>query len=151
MADTTYDHEYLNAILRGEIAAIQTYEQTLEKFAGKIESTDLIKIRDEHKEHVAVLTQHVIKAGGDKSSTTSGPWGAFTQLFVAGAKLVGPETALAALKTGETHGIEQYEKAIERKDLPAETVSGIRDKLLPQAREHLTTLDRLISTHAAKA
>lgn len=150
MADTTYDHGYLDSILRGELASVETYNQTIEKFAGKIESSDLIKIRDEHQEHVVVLSEHVTRAGG-KPSTSSGPWGTFTQLFVAGAKLVGPETALAALKTGEQHGIEQYEKAIERKDLPADTVSGIRDKLLPQARGHIGTLDRLIATHAAKA
>ena len=150
MADTTYDIPYVDAILRGEIAAVETYNLTIEKFKGDTISSDLIRIRDEHKAHVAALSEHIRQFGGTPS-TSSGVWGAFTNMFTAGAKLIGPETALAALKQGEQHGLEQYEKALERKDLPAETVSAIRAKLLPESQAHLTQLDHLMEKAKAKA
>lgn len=144
----SYDIEYVNAILRGELAAIETYDQTLEKFKGQLTSTDLIRIRDEHKAHVAALSAHVAKFGGTPS-TSSGPWGSFTTALTGVAKLIGPETALAALKQGEQHGLEQYEKALQHKDLPEETVTAIRTKLLPESREHVATLDRLIAAQGS--
>ena len=140
----SYDLDYLNVILRGEIAAVETYDRTVEKFKGQLESSDLIRIRDEHKAHVAAISAHVSQFGGTPS-TTSGTWGSFTNALTEVAKLVGPATALAALKQGEIHGNEQYEKALERKDLPAETVSAIRSKLLPEGKSHVTTLDALIA------
>ena len=145
MANTA-DAEYVNSILRGELAAIETYDQVLEKFAGKLQTVELIKIRDEHKEHVSHLTEHVRK-GGVEPSTESGTWGTFTNALTGVAKLIGPETALAALKTGEEHGIGQYEKADQNKDLLDETKTLIRTKLLPEARAHVATLDKLIASH----
>ena len=140
------DTEYVNSILRGELASIETYDQVLEKFAGKLQTVDLIKIRDEHKDHVSLLQEHVRK-GGVEPSTESGTWGTFTNAVTGVAKLIGPETALAALKTGEEHGIGQYEKAHDNKDLIEETKTLITTKLLPQAREHVATLDKLIASH----
>ena len=149
MASTSSpDVEYLDSILRGELAAIETYDQVLEKFQGKLTSTDLIKVRDEHKEHITLLNQQIVKFGGTPS-TTSGTWGTFTGAVTSVAKLIGPETALAALKQGEEHGIGQYEKALERKDLSAETMATIRTKLLPQSQSHVASLNRIISAHAA--
>ncbi len=142
------DIEYLDVILRGELAAVETYDQVLEKFAGKLTSSDLIKVRDEHKQHITLLNEQLVKFGATPS-TTSGTWGTFTGAVTSVAKLIGPETALAALKQGEEHGIAQYEKAIERKDLSAETIALLRTELLPQSHAHVASLDRLISAHAA--
>lgn len=142
------DVEYLDSILRGELSAVETYDQVLEKFQGKLASSDLIRVRDEHKEHITRLKEQIVKYGGTPS-TTSGTWGTFTGAVTSVAKLIGPETALAALKQGEEHGLAQYEKAVDRKDLSSETITTIRTKLLPQAQAHVATLDRMISAHAA--
>lgn len=140
------DTEYVNSIIRGELAAIDTYDQVIEKFAGQLQSSDLITIRDHHKAHVSSLEEHVRK-GGVEPSKSSGPWGTFTTTLTGVAKLVGPETALGVLKTGEVHGITQYEKAVESKDLLEETQTLIRTKLLPEARQHVASLDKLIASH----
>ena len=145
MADAA-DTNYVDSILRGELAAVETYDQVIEKYAGKLDTAALTKIRDTHKSHVAHLQEHVRK-GGKEPSTESGTWGTFTGALTGVAKLVGPETALAALKTGEQHGIGQYEKAVENKDLLEETKTTVRTKLLPEARQHVSQLDAMISAH----
>ena len=51
----TCDIDVLNALLRGEVAAVETYDQVIPKFAGQPQAVELQRIRDEHTESAAVL------------------------------------------------------------------------------------------------
>jgi hypothetical protein len=53
---------------------------------------------------------------------------------------------MKALKEGEEHGLKDYESALNQEKLPADCKELIRSKLLPKARSHLQTLDRLMSS-----
>ena len=136
--------EALNSLLRGEISAVQTYEQALSKFEQTDHKTTLTQIRDEHTKAVSVLREHVRTHGGEPS-TDSGPWGTFASLVTGAAKVVGPQSVLAALKQGEEHGISQYEKALEADALAGECKTLVRTDLLPRCRKHLTQLDSMIA------
>ena len=137
--------EALNSLLRGEISAVDTYEQALSKFDQPEHKTTLTHVRDEHTAAVGILRDHVRTHGGEPS-TGSGPWGTFASLVTGAAKVVGPQSVLAALKQGEEHGISQYEKALDTDTLPAECKNLIRTDLLPRCRKHLTQLSSMISS-----
>jgi uncharacterized protein (TIGR02284 family) len=142
MAHATIDT--LNTLLRGELSAVETYQQGLAKLGDTKGADELRRIHVEHRDAANTLRQHVHHHGG-QPSTSSGAWGAFAKAIEGTAKLLGNDAALKALKEGEESGIKAYEKALEDKGLPADCGALIRSRLLPQTREHVPVLDRLMA------
>lgn len=134
----------LNSLLRGEISATETYNQALEKFAGRPAEAELRRLRDEHRTAANDLRRHVHEHAGDPS-TGSGAWGAWAKFVEGTAKVFGETAALKALKEGEEHGIKSYQDALEDDDLSADCKALIRTHLLPQTQAHVPVLDRLMS------
>ncbi|WP_425614903.1 DUF2383 domain-containing protein [Anatilimnocola sp. NA78] len=132
----------LNSLLRGELAAIETYQQALQKLDSEHGALQLAQIRDEHSEAVSLLRKQIREFGGDPE-TSSGTWGTFAKAVESTAQLFGTSAALTALKQGEEHGRSDYEKAVHGQQLPASMQSLINGILLPQTRAHISTLERL--------
>ena len=139
----TCDTDALNSLLRGELSAVETYDQAMTKFDGQPTQTDLRRIREQHAAAAATLRQKVTHFGG-KPSESSGAWGAFATAVTGAAKVFGPATALSALKQGEEHGIGEYEDALTNEQIDPGCKDVIRSQLLPECRRHVDTLDRLI-------
>jgi len=135
----------LNSLLRGEIAATETYNQALEKFAGKSHEAALRRIRDEHRTTANLLRQHVRGHDGEPD-TGSGWWGGWAKFVEGAAKVFGETAALKALKEGEEHGINQYRDALDDRDLTPDCKSLISSQLLPQTQAHVSELDRLMKS-----
>lgn len=117
--------DQLNSFLRGEISAVETYRIALDKLA--IDSparSRLDACRQSHVERVAALRAKILALGGTPADG-SGPWGALTKAFEAGATALGDKSAVDALEAGEDHGLRDY-----RDDL---------GKLGPEARDLVTT------------
>lgn len=131
-----------NSLLRGELSAIQTYDQALEKFSGSSETATLERIRAEHEESAQILRNHIADMGGTPDSD-SGAWGSFAQAVEATAKLLGESAALKALIEGEQHGIKEYEQALEKDEVMVEAKESIRETLLPSLFDHVATLEAL--------
>ncbi len=131
-----------NSLLRGELSAIETYNQALEKFDTEIEQTSLRTLRNDHENSASLLRGHIIDIGAEPSAE-SGAWGSFAQAVEGTAKLLGESPALAALKQGEEHGIDEYEEALRNPDVMEEIKAVIRQQLLPPLSEHVAALDRL--------
>jgi len=146
-ATTDREHECaidaINALLRGEMAAVETYTQALGKFDDLNVIADLQKIRDEHSKAVRELRDLVIGFGGHPAES-AGPWGAFTAAVTTTAKAVGPATVLMALVQGEEHGVSEYESALENEHIPPDCQRAIRTDLLPACRKHIDELNRLL-------
>lgn len=129
-----------NAMLRGELSAIEAYTQVIEKFSPDVENGTLEGIRADHLANAESLRRLVGKFG-EKPATSSGPWGSFATTVEGVANLFGESTALMALQQGEEHGIRSYKKALDD-DALSETVKDlIRDTLLPAQRQHLVELE----------
>ena len=137
------DTEAINLLLRGEMSAVDTYTQALEKFDDQLVIADLQKIRDEHSKAVRELRDHVIQFGG-RPAEPAGPWGTFTSAVTAAAKAVGPATVLAALRQGEEHSVLEYEAALENEHIHPNCQRTIRTDLLSAGRKHIDELDRLL-------
>jgi Domain of unknown function (DUF2383) len=140
----TCDVDVLNALLRGEVAAGETYEQVIAKFDGQPQAIDLKRIRDEHAETATALRERVRHFGGDPSEG-SGIWGKLTTAITGTAKVFGPVTALGTLKQGEEYGIGQYENALTNPDIDTDDRDLIRYRLLPRCQNHVNDLDRMIA------
>jgi len=143
MTTTEHTVDTLNQLLRGEIAATETYQQALAKVVDEPGAESLRQIHREHREAANTLRQHVHHHGG-KPDQDSGAWGAFAKTVTGTAKVFGNAAALKALKEGEEHGIKSYEDALKDQQLPADCQALIRSTLLPQTRAHIPALDRML-------
>src|SRR5947209_17111634 len=143
MATTATSTDTLNSLLRGELAATETYQQAMAKCGNEPGAAELRRIHDEHREMANTLRQHIHHHGG-KPDQGSGAWGAFAKAVEGTAKLFGNTAALKALKEGEEHGLKDYEAALNDADLPADCRTLIQSDLLPRVRGHIPVLDRLM-------
>jgi len=142
-APTSAAIDRLNKMLRDELAALETYDQalgTFDKYPAAL--TELKRIRDDHREAVRVLREHITEHGGTPSET-SGAWGAIAAALTEAAKVIGPDTTLIDLKRGEEHGLNDYKEAVKKAELPAECLDLVRNKLLPRCSEHVASLDNI--------
>ncbi len=126
--------DQLNSFLRGEISAVETYRQAIEKLASGSSAAMLAQWQKSHEMRVSLLTSEIVKRGGQPAKG-SGAWGAFAKLVEAGASVLGEKSAIAALEEGEDHGMKDYETDVAKLDEP--TKAFILGKILPeQKRTH---------------
>jgi hypothetical protein len=131
-----------NSLLRGEISAVETYNQAIEKFAGSREAEMLDSFRNDHQKSVRELSEHVSEMGGVPEAE-SGAWGAFAKAVEGAAKLFGGSPAIKALIQGEEHGIREYEEALSNPDVMEGAKLSIRVNLLPRLHDHVAALESL--------
>jgi uncharacterized protein (TIGR02284 family) len=107
------DVDQLNSFLRGEISAVETYRQAIERLSDSANVITLRECMRSHEQRVALLTQEIRRIGG-QPSTSSGVWGTFAKLVEGGAKLFGEKAAIAALEEGEDHGRDDYRRELDK-------------------------------------
>jgi uncharacterized protein (TIGR02284 family) len=131
-----------NRLLRGELSAVETYNQAIEKHPATSATSELTRIRDEHRQAVSRLTANVREMGGEPD-TDSGAWGAFSNAVQGAANLFGAESAVASLQRGEEHGRNDYLDALDSEHVMEGCKNMIRTELLPATDSHIATLERL--------
>ena len=135
------DTETLNALLRGEISAAETYDLAISKFEGRAGAQELRRIRDEHHAAMSMLRDRVRASGGDPAES-SGAWGTFAMVVTGTALALGTKSVLGALQQGEEHGISAYQKAVNA-EVSNDSRSLIEVELLPLLRQHITSLEHM--------
>jgi len=140
----TSQPDKLNVLLRGELAAIETYKQALDKVDRAEGGAELKEIQKDHIDAANSLRRHVHQMGA-QPDLASGAWGAFAKAVEGAAKLFGNTAAIKALKEGEESGLKAYTEAANDASLPTECRTLITSTLLPQTRAHIPVLDRLMS------
>jgi hypothetical protein len=135
----------LNKFLRGELSAVETYRQALERLSTSACATDLIENKRSHEQRVEMLRNQITRLGG-KPSEDSGPWGSFAKLFEGGAKLFGEKSAIAALEEGEDHGLKLYRSNSDVEKLDLATRDFVERSLLPEQERTHRTASRLKHT-----
>jgi uncharacterized protein (TIGR02284 family) len=128
MQGNAHTVDKLNGLLKGEISAVKTYRQALEKITEPGIVKELECAKTCHSGRVAELTSQVQKAGGEPVEG-SGAWGAFAKMMEGGAKLAGDKAAIAILEEGEDKGLADYRKLLEDSD---PTVMMTAQALLPK-------------------
>lgn len=131
--DLSESVDLLNSLLRGEISAVETYDQAIEKYGDPL-VPELRENRNCHHDRIAVLSARVRALGGEPS-TSSGAWGVVANLTEGTAKLFGKQAAINALESGEDRGLEDYRNAIDKID-PGSASILLNDLLPAQERTH---------------
>lgn len=134
----------LNSFLRGEISAVETYKQALDKVTDPGIRSQLQSCEEDHEQRVELLRARITELGG-KPDTSSGAWGVWAKLVQGGGNLLGEKTALQALEEGEDHGLNDYRRDLD--ELDTETRSWVESNLLPKAEQThgaLSTLKRTV-------
>src|SRR5215211_4921277 len=140
--------ENLNKCLRGELSAIQTYQQTLEKnrpqYGQDVKFQQLAEILKDH-EQAASRVRDLIQRMGGTPADDSGAWGTWSKTVLGAANLFGDKAALKALKEGEESGVKSYESLAQDATAPTDTKSLLAG-IITMEQEHIRELDRLMET-----
>ncbi len=139
-----FDIETINKLLKDELSATETYQETLNKLQEDGElGKSLSSIYEDHKEAVSSLQAQILKMGGIPVDD-SGGWGALAEVVQEGANFLGKKATIMVLHLGERTGVEDYENVLADHELPADIRSLIETKLLPARQSHINTLDQLL-------
>lgn len=139
---TTSIEQELQGLLRGEIAAAETYAQVLAD-EPQPNAELLRELQNDHGRAIKFLSDQLSALGFDVP-TSSGVRGQVAHLVEGGARLLGDKTALAALREGERRGLQDYTKAIRNTDLPDDCRGFIERELVPAQQQHLARLDDMV-------
>jgi len=134
----------LNSFLRGEISAVETYRQALDKVTDPAIRSQLQSCEQDHEQRIQLLRARITELGGTPDQS-SGAWGVWAKLLQGGGNLLGEKTALQALEEGEDHGLNDYRKELD--ELDGATRTWVESTLLPSAeRTHgaLSSLKRTV-------
>lgn len=138
--------EDLNKLLRGELAATETYRQALDKirdeFGRDARFQQLAQIHREHDEAAAELRSHVQRMGG-KPADDSGAWGAWSNTVMGAARIFGDKSALSALLSGERSGVDDYQDALKQDHTP-DSLRHFYRAQLARNQEHVQQLETLV-------
>ncbi|MCB0331656.1 MAG: DUF2383 domain-containing protein [Bdellovibrionales bacterium] len=139
--------EACNTLLRGELSAVETFQQAIQKFDGEKDGENesiktLERLLADHQESADLLKEKV-KALGAVPTESSGMWGVVAQTAAGTGKMFGKTAAVLVLKAGEKKGRADYEKVLHDKDVAPECKELIRRTLLPRQMSHIATLQRL--------
>ena len=141
----------LRKLLRGELSAVEAYEEVIDHIVRAHNSNDetvrvqeaLRSILKDHEDAV-FFVKEMLRNEGVEPDEGSGVWGSVVQAVVASASLIGDDGALWALVKGEEHGLELYEDAIENGAI-IHNRRHILTRSIPKQRAHLDRLSILMT------
>ncbi|HYE03922.1 MAG TPA: DUF2383 domain-containing protein [Planctomycetota bacterium] len=133
---------YLNSFLRGEISAVETYRQAIQKIGGAY--PQLAECMMSHERRVGMLQDKIRSLGGEPA-VGSGMWGAWAKVVQGTADLFGERSAISALETGEDHGRNDYRRELE--NLDEEVRSWVERELIPLEERTHAVLSELKHAH----
>ena len=142
---TEKDIDQLNSFLRGELSAVETYQQCIDKMSDRNIVAQLRSLQQSHQRRAELLTDRVRMLGG-KPAQGSGVWGSFAKVAEGSAKLFGESAAVSALEEGEDHGRDDYRRDVAK--LEGEARTFVTTNIMPeQERTHraLSDLKRSLS------
>jgi uncharacterized protein (TIGR02284 family) len=138
--------EDLNKLLRGELAATETYRQALDKirdeYGRDARFQQLAQLHKEHDQAAAELRSLIQQMGGNPSDD-SGAWGAWSNTVMGAARIFGDKSALSALLSGERSGVDDYQDALKQDHTPDQLRHVYRSHLA-RNQEHVQQLETLI-------
>jgi bacterioferritin (cytochrome b1) len=131
-----------NSLLRGELSAIETYSQAIEKYSDSPMAKSLSDIRKDHVNSANLLADNVTGMGGEPE-TDSGAWGVFAKTVQGTANVFGKNTAIESLLKGEESGRSDYEDALKNEAVMPDCKTLIRGTLHPAIVRHISRLHAL--------
>lgn len=132
----------LNSFLRGELSAVFTYQQCLEKIEDPRVASQLKVLQASHGRRAKLLRERIRILGGDPAED-AGLWGGVARMLEGTAKIFGEKAALRALQRGEDLGLSDYKRDVH--NLSPLQRTFVQIEVLPEqfrTREMLRGLDQ---------
>lgn len=129
----------LKALYRGELSAVETYKQAMEKFESEPEIMRLQSFVNDHEEAVKFF-ESKIESMGDHTEHDSGAWGTTAKTVMGAAKFFGDTSTLKALEEGEEHGLSEYKELHNLDETPTELKREIEQKFIPKTQDHINSI-----------
>jgi hypothetical protein len=137
----------LDKLLRGELAATETYRQALEKirdqYGHDAKFQQLAQMQRDHEQAAGEL-RDVIERMGAIPSNDSGAWGTWSNTVMGAARLLGDRAALSALESGEKSGLEDYQDVLKHDRTP-DDIRPVLRALMGRNQEHIQQLEQMIA------
>lgn len=132
--------EGLNALLRGELAAVNAYQHALRSAEGRaiVDAEEILRFASEHQRTVAALQGAVREMGGVPASV-AGTFGAFA--------LLRDTASVRELLDGEEVGLKRYEAA--NGALAGDAQDLVKFELIPRQRKNIAELSAIIARLSA--
>ncbi len=124
--------EDLNALLKNELAAIETYNQALTKFQNKHGIEILRRCQQSHLERSNKLRSTIVDLKGTPTADI-GLGGKFGKLVMAGAEQMGDPAIVVALQADEGEWTANYEWRLV--SMHGDHRPLVKEELLPQQKE----------------
>jgi len=99
----------LNDLLKGEIAAVETYSQAIDKIKDQSLCSELREVQGCHADR-ALLLHDKVSSLGREPAKGSGMWGALANMLEGSAKLFGEKAAIGMLEEQEDKELADYRK-----------------------------------------
>lgn len=135
----------LNAFLRGELSAVQTYDHA----RSKLKDPAVLQVLDHnylsHHSRVELLRREIAVLGGEPAES-AGLWGDLASFVEGSAAILGQKVALSVLEQGEERGLNAYR---ERAMLDPAVQRFIETELWPRQEETRDRLAALTQDRAA--
>jgi hypothetical protein len=137
----------LDSLLRGEIAAAETYKIAIDRMGDPAGEAELRAIQGDHGEEIRYLYARIVDRGVEPSKH-SGPWGSFARLVESAATRIGDKTALRALREGEMRGLSAYQSALRDGALPYDVQMHVEETTVPRLQGHIDVLERMMEARS---
>ena len=127
----------LNQILSGELSAVETYRQAIDRVKDLVVKEQLEELELSHRQRVQILSTFISDQGAEPVHDSWAMWEDFTRLLEDGPPA--DRAAVAALEEGEDRGLRDYMAAMEQLD--PKSRAFVEESLLPaQERSHDSVL-----------
>jgi hypothetical protein len=140
----------LNTLLRGEIAASETYRMGIDKLISDgndpVRVSILRELQHDHVRAGQIFRKRVNELGGI-AEQTSGGWGAWAKIAMGTAQIFGDSAALHALRDGEEHGLKEMRNALD--NLDADSAELVEKAMIPAQSRHIGRVNSLIDLFSA--
>lgn len=134
--------EDLNALLKGELTAVETYNQALPKVENKEIASVLSDCLASHQARVGKLSDAIRDFGGTPDSDT-GVWGSWAKMLSGSAATFGDDATVAALEQEEDAQASDYEWRLVK--MHGEHRNLVKNELMPEQQRYRSMLANLLN------
>lgn len=129
--------DLLNALLRSELAAVESYRRGIEQLDSTLYHGTLLHCRCSHEDRAEVLRQEILARGGIPVQD-SGMWPTVSRFGEFETVLFGDSVAISALSRGENDGQDDYRAVLEQLEPDARQL--VESALVPEQQRVCSTV-----------
>lgn len=129
--------ELLNALLRSELAAAESYRRGIEQLDSTLYHGTLLHCRSSHEDRADLLRHEILARGGTPAEAYS-PWPTVSRFGEFETILFGDSVAISALSQGENDGQDDYRAVLDQLD--PQTRQLVESAIIPEQQRVCSTV-----------